>query len=466
MRSLPTPEREVEQLVMAMLDVGPVPERFRTVLTEDGPIAATAPAYYQPFLPVPLWADAVASMPGEAAGGPDQPADSTKAASGRDPHKRRAARREPDQAQRRDPFILNRVEKILALADMVNVNRPSDNDDEEDARKAADDLDELTVSRRQRGQPATRLKFDLDLSPEAIDRTALDAEFTYPEWDYTRRAYLPNHCRVLAAKAGEEGERWTPDEATRRQIRRVRRQFEALRPKRETLRAQIDGDELDIDAMVRSISEIRTGGTGSERVYLAHRPLRHDLAVALLVDVSLSTDAWVDGKRVLDIEKEALLALAHGIAACGDNNAILTFTSRRRSWVKVDTVKDFDEPMDERVARRISALKPDFYTRMGAAIRHASSQLSKRPNRKRLLLILTDGKPNDVDHYEGRFGIEDTRRAILEARQSGVCAFGVTVDRDAKSYFPTLFGRGGYAILNQASRLPAALPAIYRELVR
>ncbi len=118
------------------------------------------------------------------------------------------------------------------------------------------------------------------------------------------------------------------------------------------------------------------------------------------------------------------------------------------------------------VERRIAALRPGYYTRIGAALRHASAQLAKRPNRKRLLIVLTDGKPNDVDHYEGRFGLEDTRRAVREARRGGVAVFGVTVDREAQSYFPVIFGRGGYAIVGRIARLPAALPAIYRQLMR
>ncbi len=160
------------------------------------------------------------------------------------------------------------------------------------------------------------------------------------------------------------------------------------------------------------------------------------------------------------------MVLAHGMAACGDSHSILTFTSRRRSWVRIETVKDFDEPMSQTVARRISALKPGYYTRIGAGIRHATAKLAERPNRQRLLLVLTDGKPNDIDHYEGRFGVEDTRRAVMEARRAGVTVFGVTVDREAQSYFPYLFGRGGYAIVGQVAKLPSALPAIYRQLVR
>ncbi|SCZ13780.1 nitric oxide reductase activation protein NorD [Microvirga guangxiensis] len=456
-RPLPATESRVEHMILSMLRDG-------SAFPIDAALPQQAPAGYQPFLPVPLWGDTWARETGASNRNSDEPAGPSDLAAS-DTRKRFAARREADQAQRSDPFILNRFEKILAMAEMVNVNRPSDDDDDENAEKALDEMEEIPLSRH-KGKPATKLKFDLDLPPEAVDTACLTADLTYPEWDYTRKAYLPNHCRVLAAPTSEQGEAWEADDEARRMIRRVRRQFEALRPKHEVLRAQPDGEELDIDALVRARSDLLSGGCGSDRVHLASKRQAHDLAVTLLVDVSLSTDAWIDNRRVLDVEKEALLVLAHGMAACGDSHSILTFTSRRRSWVRVETVKDFDEPMSQAVVRRISALKPGYYTRIGTGIRHATAKLAERPNRQRLLLVLTDGKPNDIDYYEGRFGIEDTRRAVMEARRAGITVFGVTVDREAQSYFPTLFGRGGYSIVGQVAKLPSALPAIYRHLVR
>jgi nitric oxide reductase NorD protein len=462
-RPLPASEGKVESIVLSLLGDGSAtpPPLWDTDAGPAG-LPRQAPAGYQPFLPVPLWGDTWIREAGSANRNGDEPAGPGDLAAS-DARKRFAARREADQAQRSDPFILNRFEKILAIAEMVNVNRPSD--DDENAEKALDEMEEIPLSTH-KGKPASKLKFDLDLPPEAVDTTSLTADLTYPEWDYTRKAYLPNHCHVLAARASDQGETWEADDGARRLVRRVRRQFEALRPKHEILRAQPDGEEIDIDALVRARSDLLSGGSGSERVHLASKRQAHDLAVTLLVDVSLSTDAWIDDRRVLDVEKEALLVLAHGMAACGDSHSILTFTSRRRSWVRVETVKDFDEPMSQAVTRRITALRPGYYTRIGTGIRHATAKLAERPNRQRLLLVLTDGKPNDIDHYEGRFGIEDTRRAVMEARRAGVTVFGVTVDREAQSYFPYLFGRGGYAIVGQVAKLPSALPAIYRQLVR
>lgn len=462
-RPLPRIEQDMELIVRTLLgaDVPPA-GRLWPAMMGTGALPDKAPPGYRAILPCPLWGDCW-TREFAPAGMHDDEGAGSNAATPPDERKRFAVRERDDGANRRDPFVLNRFEKILAMAEMVNVDRPADDNEDEDAQKAADDLEEITLGWRS-GKPATRLKFDLDLPPEALDASRLSADLTYPEWDYRSRSYLPDQCRVLAGAASERGETWVPDEGMRRHIRQVRRRFEVLRPRHELMRAQADGHELDLDALVRARCDLRAGSGALDRVHVAMRPQGHDLAVTLLVDVSLSTDAWVDGHRVLDVEKEALLVLAHGLSACGDHHSILTFTSRRRAWVRLETVKAFGEPMSGAVERRIGALKPGYYTRIGAAIRHASAELARQPQRQKLLLVLTDGKPNDVDHYEGRFAVEDTRKSVQEARRFGIAVFGVTVDAMAQCYFPTLFGRGGYAIVGNIQRLPAALPAIYRQV--
>jgi nitric oxide reductase NorD protein len=456
-RTLPSVERHLENRILALLRKGAgLPDATLPVIFPH-----RAPAGYLPMLPVPLWPDALLREEGEGRG-EDEPAtggNPQAAETGRHIAVREKAE---NRKTERSPFILNRFEKILAMAEMVNVDRPGDDSDDHDPA-AADELDDMTLGER-KGRPAARFRFDLDLPPEALDRTRLTGEYTYPEWDYRSATYLPDHCRVLAAPASDDAVVPEADADTKSLIRRVRRQFEVLRPRHEILRAQLDGADLDLDAVVRARTDLAAGGPGSDRVHLMSRPQEHDLAVTILVDVSLSTDAWFDNRRVLDVEKEALMVLAHGLAACGDSHSILTFTSRRRSWVRVETVKAFGEPMSGKVEARIAALKPGFYTRIGPAIRHAAAGLREQPNRKKLLLLLTDGKPNDVDHYEGRFALEDSRRAVMEARRSGVNVFGVTVDREAQSYVPAIFGQSGYAIVGNIGRLPAALPAIYRGL--
>jgi nitric oxide reductase NorD protein len=459
-------EAQVEALVVEMLGGPADPANpLRPVLDGTVPDGLAAPLHYKPFLPCPLWGEAL-HRDGEAR--PDEGQEGLpggkKEEQDDDQKRRRAERKKQDNADRKDPLILNRFEKILSFADMVNVNRAADDPDEEDAKKAADEMDTITISQHGR-KAATKLKFDLDLPPEATDVTRLTGTRLYPEWDHRANAYHKDHCSVQVGMASEEGESWVPDEQARRRIRQVKRQFEALRTKAQLLRAQVDGSELDTEAVVRARSDLVASGQCSDRVYMQRRPMERDLAVAVLVDASLSTDAWIENRRVLDVEKEALAVFSHGLAACDDSFAIYTFTSRKRAWVKVDTVKDFDETLSPVVMRRIGAIKPGYFTRIGAAMRHVTAELEQRPNRHRLLLVITDGKPNDVDHYEGRYGIEDTRKAVAEARAKGMAVFGVTIDKKAQSYFPHLFGRGGYAIVHHLAQLTAALPRIYRHLV-
>lgn len=456
---LPPVERLVENRVLEMLVTG------AGALSKTPPsiFPRSAPAGYQSMFAVPLW-PAFETRSEVSSAGDDEEAhqDTTHAMDGTG---RFQAGRETSHVESgRSPFILNRFEKILAIAELVNVDRPTD-DNDDGGQDAAKDLDEVTLGRRKE-RPSSRFRFDLDLPPEAVDTSATIGDAQYPEWNYRKGQYMLSYCRVVCGDAPPLAENFEPFEGDKALIKKVRKQFEILRPRNEVLRGQLDGDDLDLDAVVRMRADLAAGGDGTDRIHLASRPQGHDLAVTILVDVSLSTDAWFDDHRVLDVEKHALLVLTNGLSACGTNHSIVTFTSRRRSWVRIETVKAFGEQFGPQVESRIAALKPGYYTRMGAAIRHASAQLSKQPNRTRLLLVITDGKPNDVDHYEGRFALEDSRKAVSEARLAGNAVFAVTVDKDARSYLPAMFGRNGFAIVGDIRRLPQALPAIYRGLTR
>lgn len=426
----------------------------------------TAPRKYQPFRPVPLWPDlrpvefsaghVVESRDTE---GPPEEAGNEKS--------HRARRRQSDLAERSDSFILHKFEAILSWAEFLNLNRRVDDDDPDNAKKAADDQDEIGLGQISKAPP-TKLKLHLDLAPEDVDRERLSGKITYPEWDVRSGQYLPDHVCVLAsqAEAREENEAYAHDPAAARRIRAVKRQFEALRPGRVTTRGHLDGDALDMDAAVRSQVDRLANGDGTDRVWLQSRPEARDLAVSILLDVSRSTESAVTGRAVIDIEREALDALAWGLDACGDDFAIHAFSSLKRHRVYVQQCKGFGEPMGRQVEQRLGALRPGFYTRLGAAIRHASADLATQSRKRRLLLVITDGKPNDLDHYEGRHGIEDTAMAVREARRAGQAVYGVTVDRAGKSWFARMFGQGGFSIIPDPDKLIYALPQIYRQLVR
>lgn len=198
------------------------------------------------------------------------------------------------------------------------------------------------------------------------------------------------------------------------------------------------------------------GLPADDRLYIASRSARRDVAIAVLVDTSGSTDSWAtENLRIVDVEKEALLVVSTALEALGDPFAILSFSGKSRDDVSIAIIKSFAEKNGPLVHRRIAGLQPDRFTRLGAAVRHATG-----------ILVLSDGKPNDVDIYEGRYGIEDTRQAALEAQLQGIHPFCLTVDRQAPSYMPRMFGAGKYAVLPHPVQLPAALVHVLRGLIQ
>ncbi len=432
--------------------------------------AYRAPRGYRPNRPVALWPDLRRPERSEATAVETRATDGTpEEAEGNKTH--RARRRNAEQADRKDSFILHKFEALLSWAEFINLNRRVEDDENDDAKKAANEAEEIGLGQISKA-PATRLKLHLDLAPEDVDREALSGVVTYPEWDVRTGAYIPHHVRVLTSDITPAN---TPppfrdDPRAAARIRAVKRQFEALRPARIATSGHPDGDELDTDRAVRAQVEFMATGQGDDRIWRQTRPQKRDLAVSILLDVSRSTESAVPGhghggRSVIDIEREALAALSWGLTACGDDFAIHAFSSLKRDRVYIQCAKRFGEQMSDTIEARIAALKPSHYTRLGAAIRHASAGLAEQARKRRLLLVITDGKPNDLDHYEGRHGIEDSHKAVLEARRAGHAVFGITVDRDGKTWFPRIFGQGGFALIPQPEKLTQALPQIYRQLV-
>ena len=200
-------------------------------------------------------------------------------------------------------------------------------------------------------------------------------------------------------------------------------------------------------------------------LYRDIRAQQRDLACLLLADLSLSTDAYVSNEaRVIDVIRDTLFLFSEALSVTGDRFGLYGFSSLRRDNVRFHVLKDFAERYDNTARGRIAALKPGYYTRMGAAIRHATTILTEQRAQQRLMLILTDGKPNDLDHYEGRYGIEDTRHAVLEAREQGLQPFCVTVDEKGSDYLSHLFGLGRYVVIRKPADLPKQLPLLYAQL--
>lgn len=477
LQDLPGLAPRYQRLLAAALALRPDPDSLpadearaerclRLALQQPGSVDSYC-AGRKPGAPVVLWLHpdpphALGAPKAASRQQPQQP-DSNTGKKDQEARKRRAENVAMPAAK--SPFmLLFRAESLFSWAEYVKVDRPLDEDDNDDAQKAANDLDFLSVASDGK-TTASRVRFDLDLPAEADDDLLLADGILYPEWHYRKQTLLAEHCRIQMMLAREAPPCALPP-PLRTPARRLRQQFQSLTPLRTRLRGQASGSDLDLDACVRFAAEKACGvPVASPGLYIDTRKQLRDLSCLLLADLSLSTDAWVSNTaRVIDVIRDSLYLFSEALAATGDRFALYGFSSVRREHVRVHLLKGFDERYDDQIRGRLQALKPGYYTRMGAALRHASAILAKQKSGRRLLLILTDGKPNDLDQYEGRYGIEDTRIAIQQARRLGLTPFCVTIDEKAGNYLPHLFGSSGFVVVRNAAELPQVLPRLYMQL--
>lgn len=371
--------------------------------------------------------------------------------------------------QSRNAMVLPfRAEALMSWSEMVHVNRSTDDEEDDNALNAANDMDKLSVAPD--GQTlASRVKFDLDLPSSSADDTPVGPGITLPEWDYRSAILQPDHCLVQVMQA-QHCAPFMPSAALRQTAKRLRRRLETLRDAPRAVHGQDSGDDVDLDAWVRFHADQLDAATpcsDTPPIYTRRARLDRSLATLLLADLSLSTDAYATAQaRVIDVIRDALFVFGEALHAAGDPFAIWGFSSVRRQHVRMQHLKTFDETWSDASRARVGAVKPGYYTRMGAAIRHASLQLAHRPERKRLLMLLTDGKPNDLDVYEGRYGLEDTRQAVREAHAAGLIPFCVTIDEKAHDYLPMLFGQNGYAMVHKPQDLVRQLTQAWATLSR
>ena len=440
---------------------------IRQALLNPGSIE-TLPESKHPFYPVLLWthpAPPTSNTPSGTRIEGAPPTGGSQPAAGKGRKKYQAER--SDEPEDKNGFLLMfRAESIFSWAEYTKVNRSQEDEDDPDtAKRAAEDMDVLTVS-SQGETSAARVKFDLDL-PANEDSRPVGEGVSLPEWHWKKRLMQPDYCRLqeMISPNIEPIELPMP---LRRTAKALCRQFQALVPTRQWLNAEPDGEEVDLNAWVRMMTDMKIGGQVRDQGFFrALVNKQRDLACLVLADLSLSTDAYVSNTvRAIDVIRDSLLLFSEALKTTGDPFALYGFSSLRRGQISFQRLKEFHESYDGIVRGRIAGIKPGYYTRMGAAIRHAANILAKQKNSQRILLLLTDGKPNDIDQYEGRYGIEDTRVALLEARKMGLRPFCVTIDTEASDYLPHLMGSGNYVVIRKPEELPKKLALLYAQLTR
>ncbi|MCE9598292.1 MAG: VWA domain-containing protein [Spirochaetia bacterium] len=300
---------------------------------------------------------------------------------------------------------------------------------------------------------------------ESRDYDSVGHFVTYPEWDFKKRIYRKDFCRLYlqseTISESDYADRTLHDH--HKTMGRLRSRMNRVNNDLQTVRLQSSGEDPDIERLVDNFGEVRAGKTPDERVYLSKRKRSFELTISVLMDLSLSTDSFTGGRRILDVEKQAVTLFAQMLEETSANFSIGAFYSHTRNQCQFISVKEFNEPWSH-AKNRIGGLSSRGYTRIGPAIRHATQLVERQATRRKWILLISDGKPNDYDRYEGRHGIEDVKKSIQEARVAGVRSYALAVEADAKNYLPAMFGKGFYRILPRPEILPEALSEFYVQL--
>ena len=293
----------------------------------------------------------------------------------------------------------------------------------------------------------------------------------YPEWDYQIQMDRPNWCAVLEKHVAPADPALVDGivAAHRPLVSRLGRLIEALQPQGvQRLRKQEDVDEIDLEAAVRAMVDLRLGSAPDPRIGIRTVRKRRDLAVLLLLDLSESTNDRIRGgdATVLDLSRQATVLLADALAKLGDPFAIHGFASDGRHDVGYYRFKDFEDAYAGAAKGRLAAMRGQLSTRMGAAMRHAGAFLRRMPQSKKLLLVLTDGEPADVDVRDPQHLRHDARKAVEALARGGIGAFCISLDPEADAYVARIFGANRYAVVDRIERLPERLPLLYVGLTR
>jgi len=284
----------------------------------------------------------------------------------------------------------------------------------------------------------------------------------YNEWDYRRQSYRKHWCvmRELPVEPRRDGFVAQTLGKYARHLPGLRKTFEALRGEDKWLKREPHGDEVDIDALVAAHADVRGGLEMPERLFTRRERVERNIAVMFMVDMSGSTRGWIN-----QAERESLLLLCEALETLGDRYAIYGFSGMTRKRCETYRIKGFEDAYGEEIRARIAGIEARDYTRMGAAIRHLTCILNQVEAKTRILITLSDGKPDDYsDEYRSQYGIEDTRRALIEAKRTGIHPFCITIDKQGQDYLPHMYGAINYTIVDQVEQLPYKVSEIYRRL--
>ncbi len=373
-----------------------------------------------------------------------------------------------DQKQMEDAVLQHQFEKVETAEEFGGNFRDMDGDDDLDDHSNA--LDEVNMKYTVRVDDTAHSIYQADFIEnttvlESAESESAGYHVLYNEWNYVNRTYKEDFCKVypksqLQSDAAYYKKTLNDNRST---LVGLRKMLTTVNNKYQQQKRQTQGEAFDIDAITDLFIDVKSGHTPSEKIYLSKRKKEKDLSILLLLDISLSSDGYAGGNRVIDVEKQVSILFGEILDEFNIDFSIDCFYSKTRNHSTYLSLKGFDE--DWHTAKyRVGAIEPSGYTRIGAALRHSGALLDRRDTKNKWVILISDGKPNDYDKYEGKYGINDVKQALRELNERHINSYALAIEAQAKYYLPQMFGQNHYQILTTPVELLQSLVNLYEKI--
>ena len=373
-----------------------------------------------------------------------------------------------DIKQQEDAVLQHQFEKVETAEEFGGNFRDFDGEDELDDHSNA--LEDINMKYTVRVDDTAHSVYQADFIENTTVSESAEIDnkgyyIKYDEWDYTKRVYKPDFCKVYPKTLLKNDVNYykkTLNE-NRSTLAGLRKMLTTVNNKFQQQRRQPQGEEFDIDAITDLFVDVHSGHTPSENIYISKRKKEKDLSILLLLDVSLSSDGYAAGNRVIDVEKQVSILFGEILEEFNIDFSIDCFYSKTRNHSSYITIKDFDEDWNK-AKFKVGAVEPSGYTRIGAALRHSGAMLDKRDTKNKWVILISDGKPNDYDKYEGKYGVNDVKQALRELNERHINSYALAIEAQAKYYLPQMFGQNHYQILTTPVELLQSLVQLYEKI--
>lgn len=373
-----------------------------------------------------------------------------------------------DVKQQEDAVLQHQFEKVETAEEFGGNFKDFDGDD--DLEDHANALDELNMKYTVRVDDTAHSVYQADFIEnttvsESAEYDSAGYHISYDEWDYSKRAYKPDFCKVYPKTLLKSNVSYYKRTILKNNSTLIglRKMLTTVNNKYQFQRRQTQGEEFDIDAITDLFVDVHSGHTPSDKIYLSKRKKEKDLSILLLLDISLSSDGYAGGNRVIDVEKEVSILFGELLNEFNIDFSIDCFYSKTRNHSTYITIKDFDEDWNK-AKFKVGAVQPSGYTRIGAALRHSGSMLDKRDTKNKWVILISDGKPNDYDKYEGKYGVNDVKQALRELNERQINSYALAIEAQAKYYLPQMFGQNHYQILTTPVELLKSLVLLFEKI--